>query len=216
MSPNRDHSTAPTAEGRPHVVTSGALPSPEAAEAPATLSQIWGAGQLDTAGGGEPPDQGLCPGEHESQGITWFCKKLLRSPLSLVSAPEEQPPRPETAGGLLERRRHLGNSANLLGANRVVIAHHCPGLDRPLTFRVKRLNPPCLTCSLGCGLNLQASRVPHNEVCCCGKTQGQSVTFLSILVKKVVHIMKILRNERPSYLYRNSESLPVGVFLACT
>lgn len=72
---------------------------------------------------------------------------------------------------------------NLLIANRVVIAHHCPGLERPPTCRVKRLNPPCLPCSLGCGLNLQASRVPHHEMCCCGKTQGQSVTFLLILVK---------------------------------
>ena len=127
MSPNRDHSTAPTAEGRPHVVTSGALPSPEAAEAHATLSQIWGAGQLDTAGGGEPPDQGLCPGEHESQGITWFCKKLLRSPLSLVSAPEEQPPRPETAGGLLERRRHLREFSE---PARCQQGGHCPPLPR--------------------------------------------------------------------------------------
>ena len=71
----------------------------------------------------------------------------------------------------------------LLSANRVIIAHRRPELEGPPTCRVERLNPPRLPCSLGCGLNLQASRVPHHAVCYCGKTQGPSVTFLSILLK---------------------------------
>lgn len=72
----------------------------------------------------------------------------------------------------------------LLSANRVIIAHCRPGLESPPTCRVERLNPPRLPCSLGYGLNLQALRVPRHGVCYCGKTQGLSVTFLSILLKK--------------------------------
>ena len=145
------------------------------------------------------------PGECESQTITWFWKKLLRGPLSSVSAPVEQSP--ETAGGLLERHRHLGKFNEAAQCQQ---GDHCPlpprtgesaylqggEIESPtpaLLFGV-RPEPAGITCTPPRGVLLWKDTGP---VC--------NLSFNSS--KKKFHFMGILRNERGPATFIGIQSL---------
>lgn len=125
----------------------------------------------------------------------------------MVSAPEEQPPRPETAGGLLERRRHPREFNEPAQCQQ---GGHRPPLPRTgetAYLQGEETESPRPALLFGVWPEPAGITCTRHEVCCCGKTQGQSVTFLSILVKKVVHFMKILRNETGPATFIGIQSL---------
>ena len=155
---------------------------------------------------GQPPGQGLCPGERESQSITWFWRKLLRGPLSSVSALVEQPP--ETAGGLLERSRHPGEFNEPAHCQQ---GGHCPPLPRtgeatylqgeetesPMPALLSGVwpEPAGVTCT------------PPRDVLLWKDTGPVCNLSFNSCKKKIFHFMRILRNETGPATFVGIQSL---------